>query len=583
MRGARGLVVGWFVTLACAPVDVAPPPSVGDPADDSDAAAAVDTDGAGDDTDRTEGPLDPLDRCGDGVRDPEEACDDGAANGATPCGCTTACALPAEGAACDDGDGCTVNDACDGLGACGAAPRDCDDHDACTADRCDQGACQHEAWSGDPLDLFDMTSLRDPSTLNVQVLDTETVWEGLTPVRVQTLRYTSFQSDACVVSPVQLEAFLAVPVADVGRLGALPGLVVAHGLGGWAEAGHASSPAAQLGAAVLAYSGPGQGLSEGTGSVPDHLFDVDDIPSDCWFWEHEVAAIRGLSVLQATPEVDDGRLAMSGYSGGAVATLVVNGVDDRLSAAFAASGTGWLDLAARNPTPGWEVDLLASMAPPRGVNDAAWTRWEASMDPRHFLATAHAPAFLADGAQDEFFPVDSLVASMRDLGPAHRVLSVVNWDHGWFALFNGDEAAVRVDAAFEDWMRHHLGLGATWADPLPQPVLSGVVLGLCDGWPCAMAVVNTPPHGLREERAWIHISTDGLAYATFELEKGPLGWTGGMPLSDPATLNTGTAVWIGEVELRRGRFGPTVRVTTVPSLPPGFQPQILPIAGPLPL
>ena len=42
-------------------------------------------------------------------------------------------------AACDDGDGCTV-DTCDG-GVCSHAPLLCDDGDPCTADFCDDGAC----------------------------------------------------------------------------------------------------------------------------------------------------------------------------------------------------------------------------------------------------------------------------------------------------------------------------------------------------------------------------------------------------------------------------------------------------------
>ena len=48
--------------------------------------------------------------CGDGVRDPGEACDDG--NVADGDCCSSAC-VPAEDAvACDDGRGCTADDAC---------------------------------------------------------------------------------------------------------------------------------------------------------------------------------------------------------------------------------------------------------------------------------------------------------------------------------------------------------------------------------------------------------------------------------------------------------------------------------------
>ncbi len=50
-----------------------------------------------------------------------------------------------EGAGCDDGLWCTVNDACSG-GSCLGTDRDCDDDDLCTADSCDEtnDRCDHE-------------------------------------------------------------------------------------------------------------------------------------------------------------------------------------------------------------------------------------------------------------------------------------------------------------------------------------------------------------------------------------------------------------------------------------------------------
>ncbi len=54
------------------------------------------------------------------------------------------CTPLAEGAACEDGDPCTVLDACHG-GQCQGEARDCDDGFACTRDRCDPGSgqCRH--------------------------------------------------------------------------------------------------------------------------------------------------------------------------------------------------------------------------------------------------------------------------------------------------------------------------------------------------------------------------------------------------------------------------------------------------------
>ncbi len=46
--------------------------------------------------------------------------------------------------ACEDGDGCTIGDTCTN-GQCGGAAKDCDDGNSCTSDFCASGGCQHIA------------------------------------------------------------------------------------------------------------------------------------------------------------------------------------------------------------------------------------------------------------------------------------------------------------------------------------------------------------------------------------------------------------------------------------------------------
>ena len=59
------------------------------------------------------------------------------------------CALVAfaPGTPCTDGNTCTVNDGCNGLGACKGTALDCDDQIDCTADSCDNGQCAHQAMA----------------------------------------------------------------------------------------------------------------------------------------------------------------------------------------------------------------------------------------------------------------------------------------------------------------------------------------------------------------------------------------------------------------------------------------------------
>ena len=101
----------------------------------------------------------PADRCAD--VDPR--CVDGTcAGGAKDCddavACTTdscdlgVCENTPGGAACDDGDPCTVpaGDGCDADGSCVYGPNPCDDKNVCTADSCDPaaGGCQHAPVDG---------------------------------------------------------------------------------------------------------------------------------------------------------------------------------------------------------------------------------------------------------------------------------------------------------------------------------------------------------------------------------------------------------------------------------------------------
>lgn len=58
-----------------------------------------------------------------------------------------------KGLLCDDGDGCTEEDQCDGQGGCAGVTKACDDDNPCTTDSCNaaDGTCQHVA-NADPCD-----------------------------------------------------------------------------------------------------------------------------------------------------------------------------------------------------------------------------------------------------------------------------------------------------------------------------------------------------------------------------------------------------------------------------------------------
>lgn len=89
------------------------------------------------------GPATAVAVCGDGVVDAGDQCDDG--NTVDGDCCSSTCRFEVAGGVCDDGNFCTVNDTCNGLGRCvGPDRRDCEDDDPCTADACaPPGQCTH--------------------------------------------------------------------------------------------------------------------------------------------------------------------------------------------------------------------------------------------------------------------------------------------------------------------------------------------------------------------------------------------------------------------------------------------------------
>jgi len=97
--------------------------------------------------------------CGDGVVTGDEACDDGNDNMLDCCSTCTLVNI------CDDGDACTNNEHCTG-GKCGGGTQmNCDDGNPCTGDSCSDGACQHQALNGNGCDDGQKCTISDACTL----------------------------------------------------------------------------------------------------------------------------------------------------------------------------------------------------------------------------------------------------------------------------------------------------------------------------------------------------------------------------------------------------------------------------------
>ena len=151
--------------------------------------------------------------------------------------------------------------------------------------------------------------------------------------------------------------------------------------------------------------------------------------------ETVVAARRGVDVLASLPRVDDERIALVGWSGGARIGAILAGVEPRI---------GSFGLLSGGSTP---VSEYASQAPEElrpVITDEL-----GAVDPLRWVALAPADSILLqNGRQDEVVPAAALEALAAAAGPAATVR--------WY-----DQGHTPSDEAFEDqldWLAERLGL-----------------------------------------------------------------------------------------------------------------------------
>lgn len=418
--------------------------------------------------------------------------------------------------------------------------------------------------------------LNDTSTLNVQIIRQWTELVGVQQIQITELRYNSWECVNGQLQTIPIQAFYARPVS----LNYGAAVVLAHGLGAQADAGAAARFAAQHGVAALYYSGPGCGQSGGRPFDLRLLFDTVPDPRGSWFWSHAIAGSRAITVLTTLPATDPTRIGMSGYSAGAMATLNVNGFDNRLRCAIAVSGTGGLRKAADND--GWMNHLLRACGLSR--RSAPFQVLCDTVDPIHQARTQHAPVMLLNGAQDEFFPIDSTLDTFNAFPnrSAHRIVVIPNWDHGLFTATlpppyetfdNRNFAEARIEAATRFWIGRHLTGSGNYPNTPPIPTAA-----MYEFWgQAALSAELATSYQVVEVH--VYYSNDGSwLYGGQRLtdRSGNLWYklATGLPWSN---FNLGNTVYFSEFRLRQSIIAPEFWLTSVPSLPPNFRPRIRPM------
>ncbi|HEY3352755.1 MAG TPA: hypothetical protein VGQ83_05875 [Polyangia bacterium] len=450
---------------------------------------------------------------------------------------------------------------------------------------------------------FDLDAARDPRDLDVAEAATgRRVIEGVT---VREVRFTSRTWDPQGRSrPLRLQGFIAVPPGDYPPH-TKPIVITVPGLGGFATPDLAAQICRNLDVVAVAISAPGAGASEGEGVTAEDtrpLFATVPDVRGSWLYAYTYAILRAVTLAQQRPEADPQAVVLTGNSIGGVAVLIANGVDDRIRGVLAVSTSG--GLARATAAGSWLRRLVLSTRglTPRSREVRALFR---ALDPLAFAGRQHGAVYLLAGAQDEFFPLDQVVATYHALhAPAKSLAIVADYDHGWYfgygcparcmpgmtgavaprptgcpaapacparcaerAPYCGPEGSYdNQDAFIGRWGALLRALVARHAARPPRPFVAPPPPPTVERRATEVIVrpVGPRPHAVR-----LAVSDNGgYTYGQTVLARDP---DGAYRLRRRVAR---TAILIAEVELEDN-----VVVTAVPVLPPGFRPRVRPFGA----
>lgn len=422
--------------------------------------------------------------------------------------------------------------------------------------------------------LFDIERIRDPATIDCQLSNTRSVANRGVLLDVADVSFISWESLDGTLQPIRIRGYAAKP--RNARL-PVPGVVQAHGLGGFAREEDATGPAALLGTYALAYTGPGGGsepanTSEGLPAGYDNgrrMFDTLPDPRGSWFWGHAVAAMRALTCLATLPGIDANRLGVTGYSAGAVATLIAAGVDSRIKAAVPLSGTLHWEIAVESPT-AWQHSLLSSAG--YTTSSSEWLALMPLVDAARLYETSTAKVLMVNGTCDEFFPLTAHVATYDAIGADRRTSLSGNFDHGCYLISgveNADDIAARAELRASGgqraWFRHWFGTDNDYDCMPAEPLLSLTAVGAAT-WVIAAVDSSCPALDIEEVKVWWS-NDDAALFGSVVLDPG---------YSELVlfTLQANTIAFVDVQYSTGGLFPERFALSSRPTVPAGHVPRI---------
>lgn len=217
-------------------------------------------------------------------------------------------------------------------------------------------------------------------------------------------------------NPTRVFAWYGAPKAE----GKVPAMVLVHGGGGtafdswvrlWNERGYAAI-AMDLCGCVPRRVKQGWERHEHGGPPGWGGFDqVDGPPEDQWTYHAVAAVLLGHSLLRSFPEVDAGKVGVTGISWGGFLTCIVSAVDPRFRFAAPVYGCGFL-----GEDSAW-LGTFEKMGKERAE------KWLGLWDPSRYLARTRMPMLWLNGTNDFAYPLGSYRKSYR-LPAGERTLCI---------------------------------------------------------------------------------------------------------------------------------------------------------------
>jgi dienelactone hydrolase/membrane-bound inhibitor of C-type lysozyme len=224
--------------------------------------------------------------------------------------------------------------------------------------------------------------------------------------------------------------WLGIP-ETAGKTNKVPAVVLVHGGGGtifpewikkWTDRGYAAISVGlegQLPGEKVSDTEPFWPRNENSGPWRKGFFqDADEEINNQWFYHAVADVILANSLLRSLPEIDPGKIGITGISWGGIITNVVAGIDHRFAFAIPVYGCGFLQ---ETPTYVKQIRTLS------GKKTAFYLdNWEPSL----YVPLHSMPVLFVNGTNDCHFTMNSFTKTWETSSAEKHLLVLHQMAHG---------------------------------------------------------------------------------------------------------------------------------------------------------